>query len=88
VPLHWATTQNNLGNALRALGERESGTGRLEEAIAALRAALEVFEAAQASHYMAVTQGNLARVESLIAERATGASNRRSAQPVPLYKDL
>src|SRR5205823_968635 len=29
-----------LGNALRALGERESGTARLEEAVAAYRAAL------------------------------------------------
>jgi hypothetical protein len=26
VPLQWARTQNNLGNALRGLGERESGT--------------------------------------------------------------
>ena len=34
-------TQNNLGNALRTLGERESGTARLEEAVAAYRAALE-----------------------------------------------
>ena len=24
VPLHWAATQNNLGNALRILGERET----------------------------------------------------------------
>ena len=31
----------NLGIALRALGERESGTARLEEAVAAYRAALE-----------------------------------------------
>jgi hypothetical protein len=31
VPLQWATTQNNLGNALRVLGERESVTARLEE---------------------------------------------------------
>ena len=28
-------TQNNLGNALKALGGRESGTARLEEAVAA-----------------------------------------------------
>ena len=35
------TTQNNLGNALSTLGERESGTARLEEAVAAYRAALE-----------------------------------------------
>jgi hypothetical protein len=41
VPLDWAMTQNNLGNALRTLGERESGTARLQEAVAAYRAALE-----------------------------------------------
>ncbi len=34
-------TQNNLGNALQTLGERESGTARLEEAVTAFRAALE-----------------------------------------------
>ncbi len=31
VPLDWAMTQNNLGNALQTLGGRESGTARLEE---------------------------------------------------------
>jgi hypothetical protein len=35
-------TQNNLGYALRTLGERESGTGRLEEAAAAWNACLTV----------------------------------------------
>jgi hypothetical protein len=40
VPLAWATTQNNLGNALQALGGWESGTARLEEAVAAYRDAL------------------------------------------------
>jgi len=39
VPLDWAAAQNNLGNALQTLGERESGTARLEEAVAAYRAA-------------------------------------------------
>ena len=34
-------TQNNLGSALPTLGERESGTARLEEAVAAYRAALQ-----------------------------------------------
>jgi hypothetical protein len=33
-------TQMNLGNALARLGERESGTGKLMEAVAAYRAAL------------------------------------------------
>ena len=42
VPLDWAMTQNNLGNALARLGERESGTARLEEAVAAFDASLTV----------------------------------------------
>ena len=33
VPLDWAMTQNNFGTALRTLGQRESGTARLEEAV-------------------------------------------------------
>src|SRR5207245_1644880 len=43
VPLDWAATQNNLGNALKSLGERESGTARLEEAVEAYRAALKEY---------------------------------------------
>jgi hypothetical protein len=35
-------TQNNLGTALRTLGEREGGTGRLEEAVAAWNVCLTV----------------------------------------------
>jgi hypothetical protein len=38
-----------LGNALCALGERESGTARLEEAVAAYRAALEEYTRAERS---------------------------------------
>ena len=41
VPLDWAATQNNLGTALQTLGERESGTERLDEAVAAVREALK-----------------------------------------------
>jgi len=41
VPLQWAMTQNNRGNALLGLGERESGTARLEQAVAAYDAALK-----------------------------------------------
>jgi hypothetical protein len=41
APLDWGKTQTNLGFALARLGERESVTARLEEAVAANRAALE-----------------------------------------------
>ena len=40
LPLQWAMTQMNLGNALTALAAFEGGTARLEEAVAAYRAAL------------------------------------------------
>ena len=36
VPLDWAATQDNLGSALRALGERESGTAHLDNLGSAL----------------------------------------------------
>jgi hypothetical protein len=42
MPLDWAMTQNNLGIALSTLGQRESGTARLEQAVAAWDACLTV----------------------------------------------
>jgi hypothetical protein len=41
VPLQWAMSQVNLGAALMTLGERENGTARLGEAVAAYRDALQ-----------------------------------------------
>ena len=69
VPLDWAATQNNLGNALWALGGRESGTARLEDAVTAYRAALEVFEAANASYYFSVARENLEKIQELLEQR-------------------
>ena len=75
VPLEWALTQNNLGNALQALGERESGTGRLEEAVAVCRAALEVFKDAQATYYMEQTEQNLTAALGLLDSRGARAES-------------
>ena len=52
-------TQNNLGNALRTLGERESGMARLEEAVAAYREALEECTRERVPLDWAMTQNNL-----------------------------
>ena len=41
APRQWATTQDSLGRALARLGERESGTGKLDEAIAGLSRGVE-----------------------------------------------
>ncbi len=59
VPLEWATTQMNLGTALETLGERESGTARLEEAVTAHRAALEETTRDRVPLQWARTQMNL-----------------------------
>ena len=61
MPLNWAMTQNNLGTALRQLGEREDGTLRLEEAVAAYRAALEVRTRERVPLAWAQTHHNLGR---------------------------
>jgi hypothetical protein len=59
APLDWATTQSNLGDALRTLGERESGTARLEEAVGVDRAALEELTRERVPLDWAETQNNL-----------------------------
>ena len=51
--------RTNLGNALKTLGERESGTARLEEAVAAYRAALEEWTRERVPLEWATTQNNL-----------------------------
>ena len=75
MPLDWATTQNNLGNALRMLGERESGTARLEEAVAAYRAALEEWTRERVPLDWAMTQNNLGN--ALSSARASARAGRR-----------
>ena len=42
MPLQWARTQNNLGSALSALGKSERDNTFFDEAVAALRASLDV----------------------------------------------
>jgi tetratricopeptide (TPR) repeat protein len=72
VPLRWAMTQNNLGVALRALGEREKGTKRLEEAVAACQEALKERTREQAPLDWAQTHKNLGRVLEKLGERERG----------------
>ena len=74
-PLEWAETQNNLGKVLLRLGERESGTERLEEAVAAFRKALQEFtrerdplDWAETQNHLGVALCRLGETES-VAER-------------------
>ena len=84
VPLDWATTQNNLGNALSRLGERESGTAKLEEAVAAYREALKEWTRERVPLEWAMTQNNLgnALMSARGARERDGASSRRRSRPI------
>ena len=70
---HWAQTQNNLGAALATLGEPESGTARLEEAIEAFVAALEERKRDRVPLDWAQTQNNLGH--TLFQARRAGEWN-------------
>ena len=79
APLEWATTQNNLGNAIFRLSERESGTVRLEEAVAAFREALQERTRARAPLDWAMTQNNLATALETLGERESGTARLEEA---------
>ena len=68
APLDWAMIQNNLGLALRVLGERENGTVSLHEAVVASRAALEVNTRQRAPLLWAAIQNNLGGALARICE--------------------
>ena len=84
MPLDWATTQNNLGGAL-GLGERESGTARLEEAVAAYREALEERTRERVPLEWARTQKNLGKA---LRSSASGRAGRRGLEEaVAAYRE-
>jgi len=69
VPLDWAMTQNNLGNALTALGERDGVAARLEDAVAAYRAALKEWTRERVPLDWAAAQNNLGNALMRLGER-------------------
>src|SRR5580704_6154887 len=79
VPLQWAGTQVNLGHALGALGERESGTARLEAAAAAFREALQELTRARVPLQWAGTQVNLGTALGALGERESGTARLEEA---------
>jgi hypothetical protein len=73
-------TQNNLGAALQTLGERESGTARLDEAVAAYRAALQEWTRERVPLDWAATQNNLGNALASLGGRSDPRQGPRRAQ--------
>jgi tetratricopeptide (TPR) repeat protein len=79
VPLDWANIQNNLGNALQALGQREPGIQRLEEAVATYRAALLERTRERVPLQWAATQNNLGNALQALGQRELGTQHLKEA---------
>ncbi|PVM81007.1 tetratricopeptide repeat protein [Caulobacter radicis] len=79
VPLNWSATHNGLGNVLQILGGRESGIGRLEEAVAAYRAALEEYTRERVPLDWAMTQNNLGSALQALGGRESGTDRLEEA---------
>jgi hypothetical protein len=71
--------QMNLGNALQAPGQRESGATRLEEAVAAYRAALEERTRDRVPLQWATITGNQGVAMMVIAGRNSDAALAEAA---------
>ena len=69
----------DLGGALKTLGERESGTGHLEDAVTAFRAALEENTRDRVPIQWAGTQMNLGNALGTLAKRENSAVRLREA---------
>ena len=78
VPLDWAMTQNNLGNALRTLGERESGPHGCKRRSTASRGLAERTHE-RLPLERAMTQNNLGNALSTLGRRESGTERLREA---------
>jgi hypothetical protein len=59
MPINWTVLQNNLGTALRILGERQGSSELLKASIAAYTAAQPFFESAGVGPYVDMVRKNL-----------------------------
>jgi hypothetical protein len=63
-------TQMNLGSALRTLGQRDSGTARLEEAVTAWGACLEVITSVWPPEWVRTVETRRDEAQVEVAERS------------------
>ena len=78
-PQAWASTQNNLGEALRVLGERAGDAQRLEAAAAAFREALKEWTRDRVPLAWAGLQNNLGNALSNLGEQEAGTARLEEA---------
>ena len=77
--LEWAATQHELGDKLYEQGKDEPDTTRLEQAVAAYRAALEEYTRDRVPLDWATMQNNLGNTLRRLGERESGAARLEEA---------
>jgi tetratricopeptide (TPR) repeat protein len=80
VPLDWAMTQNNLGNALRALGKLSSEPALLAEAVTAIREALKEYTRERVPLDWAIAQNNLGEVLLALGKQSSNPVHIKDAE--------
>jgi hypothetical protein len=80
LPLDWAKTQNGLANALRALGEGESGTGDLSRSVEAYNLASAIFASPGLAYYAEKCRAERERAVQLIEQRGGIKKDFQAAQ--------
>ena len=78
-PVDWAQTQNNLGNALQTLGERQSRSATLERAVEAYEAALLELTRERVPLGWAQIQNNLGAALQTLGERESDTATLERA---------
>lgn len=73
------SAQSDLGMALQVLGQRETGTARLEEAVVAYRRALKEWRREDVPLNWAMVQSNLGNALAALGERETGTARLEEA---------
>jgi tetratricopeptide (TPR) repeat protein len=79
LPLDWAKIQNGLGFALHRLGERESGTTKLEEAVVIYQEVLKEYTRERAPLDWAMTQHDQGFSLYRLGERESGTAKLEEA---------
>lgn len=74
MPLEWGRNQHNLGNALQSLGEIETDSAALEEAVETYREALKERTLDRAPIAFAETQKSLGNTLKSLGDRETGTA--------------
>jgi hypothetical protein len=64
VPLEWAYSQHGLANALASLAERQDSPAHMEEALACMRGAVEIYQQGGGNYWLPIAKSRISEMEA------------------------